>query len=70
MAVRFLSPKEELTGVLAKLRLARDVDPKHSNTKSDGSKVIHTDCDICTNQKRLDYLLDMISKQYKLGEKV
>lgn len=62
MTVSLLNPKEELPTVLAKLRLARDVDPKHSETKPDGSKAVHVDCDICRNQKRMDYLLDNLSR--------
>jgi hypothetical protein len=68
MATRTLDPREELPIVLAKLRLARNLDPKHTMENPDGSKAIHIDCHVCVNQKRLDYLLDMLSKRYKLRE--
>lgn len=65
MATRTVNPKEELPIVLSRLRLARELMPKHVLP---GGAKIHVDCDICTSQKRLNYLLDVLSARMKYGQ--
>ena len=46
----------DITATLARLRTARTVNPRHEVLP--GQR--HTGCDICTAQRRLDWLLDQI----------
>lgn len=71
MTTRTVDPREELPIVLSKLRLSRELMTKHDENirLPDGTKKIHIDCDICTHQKRLNYLLDVLAARMKYEEK-
>jgi NAD-dependent SIR2 family protein deacetylase len=52
----------DLHGTLARLRCAREIDPRHEERvfRRDGQRRLHIDCEVCTSQARLDMLLDKL----------
>lgn len=47
--------RDDITATLARLRTARTVNPRHEPGK------LHAGCDVCTSEKRLNWLLGQIS---------
>jgi hypothetical protein len=52
---------DELHRVLARLRTARTVDPKHAEPI--GKMKPHVNCGVCTAEGRLNYLIDQIPRK-------
>ena len=50
---------KDLTDTLARLRMARAVDPKHFVRTGD----LHSGCEICVSERRLDWLLGRVPRK-------
>ena len=67
MAETMLVPaylRADITATLARLRTARTVNPRHEVLP--GQR--HAGCDVCTAQRRLDWLLDQVQPKQPEGQ--
>lgn len=56
MAHRNQAPVADINATLARLRIARTVNPGHETIPAQQ----HTGCDVCTSERRLDWLLSQV----------